>query len=255
MKISVAIITRNAASDLERCLRSVAFADEIVVLDQDSRDGTDEVCRRAGASLYQTEWLGFGPTKAKAVSLCRNRWVLSVDSDEEVTPELRAAIERLPGEPSAAAFSVNRLSRFLGVWIRHCGWHPEHVVRLFDRERAGFDDKPVHEAIRAQGRVDRLPGLLHHYTYETLDAYVDKMNRYSSLAAREMAAAGRRSSLGGAVVRAHATFWRMWLLRAGFLDGAPGLVLCLVSAFYTLGKYVKLRQLNRREEPGSGGKA
>lgn len=245
MKISVAIITRNAAQDLERCLRSVAFADQVVVLDQGSEDGTDEVCRRAGAELHQTEWLGFGPTKQKAAGLCRNRWVLSLDTDEEVTAELRAAIEGLDPEGGPAAYAVNRISNFLGVWIRHCGWHPEYVVRLFDRERAGFDEKPVHEGIRADGPVRRLPGLLRHYTYADLESYQAKQNRYSSLAAQEMARQGKNSSLAGAVLRAHATFWRMWLLRGGVLDGWPGTVLCLVSAGYTLGKYTKLARLAR----------
>ena len=249
LKISVAIITQDAARDLERCLRSVAFADQIVVLDQASADDTAELCRRAGAELHQTEWLGFGATKQKAVDLCRNRWVLSLDTDEEVTPELRAAIEGLPDQPEPAAFALNRLSSFLGVWIRHCGWHPEHVVRLFDRRRARFDGKPVHESIEAQGEVRALPGLLRHYTYASLEAYTAKQNRYSSLAAEEMARQGRRATLGGAVLRAHATFWRMWLLRGGFLDGWPGTVLCLVSAHYTLGKYTKLAQLADRAGP------
>ncbi len=247
MKISVAIITRNAARDLERCLASVGFADQIVVLDQNSEDGTVEVCRRAGAELYQTEWLGFGRTKQAAVRKCRNRWVLSLDTDEEVSPELRAAIEGLPEDAEPAAFEINRLSRFLGVWIRHCGWHPEYVVRLFDRDRGSFNEKPVHEGIEVSGEVKRLPGLLRHYTCATFEAYVAKQNRYSSLAAEEMAAAGRRSSLAGAVVRAHATFWRMWLLQGGCLDGWPGTVLCLVSAYYSLGKYTKLARL--RDEP------
>ena len=108
------------------------------MLDQGSGDGTAEVCARHGAVLHQTEWLGFGPTKQKAADLCRNRWVLSIDSDEEVTPELRAAIEALPDQPDQAAFAVNRLSRFLGRWIRHCGWHPEYVTRLFDTQRAAL---------------------------------------------------------------------------------------------------------------------
>lgn len=255
MKISVAIITRNAAQDLERCLRSVAFADQIVVLDQASDDGTAEICRAAGAELHQTEWLGFGRTKQKAVGLCRNRWVLSLDTDEEVTAELRAAIEGSDPDAGPAAYAVNRLSSFLGVWIRHCGWHPEHVVRLFDRERAGFDDKPVHEGIRTDGPVRRLPGLLRHYTYADLESYQAKQNRYSSLAAEEMARQGRRASLVGAVLRANATFWRMWLLQGGFLDGWTGTVLCLVSAHYTLGKYTKLAQLTRDDgaAPPPGG--
>ena len=119
MKISVAIITLNAAADLDRCLQSVAFADEIVVLDQGSTDTTAEVCTRHGAVLHQTDWLGFGPTKQKAVDMCRNRWVLSIDSDEQVTPQLKTAIEALSEQSDEAAFTVNRLSCFLGKWIRH----------------------------------------------------------------------------------------------------------------------------------------
>lgn len=247
MKISVAIITLNAAADLDRCLASAAFADEIVVVDQHSTDQTAEVCRRHGAVLHQSEWLGFGPTKGRAVSLCRNRWVLSLDSDEEVSDRLREAIVALPEEPDEAAFAVNRLSRFLGRWIRHCGWHPEHVVRLFDTRRAGFNSKPVHEEIEVQGRVGRLPGLLHHYTYETMEQYIDKLNRYTTLAASELHAAGRTSTLLNAVVRSKAAFWRMWLVQGGVRDGMAGWVLCLASSFYVLSKYTKLWALRRQD--------
>lgn len=246
MKISVAIITHDAAADLDRCLASVAFADEIVVLDQGSTDGTAEVCARRGAVLHQSEWLGFGPTKQKAVGLCRNRWVLSLDSDEEVSPALAAAIDALPPEPVEAAFAINRLSRFLGRWIRHCGWHPDHVIRLFDRERAGFNDKPVHEAVETSGGVGRVDGLLHHYTYETMEQYIGKLNRYTTLAAEQLHAEGRRASLWQAVVRAEATFWRMFVLRGGILDGWAGAVVCWSSGFYVLTKYVKLWRLGNR---------
>ena len=245
MKISVAIITRDSADELERCLASAAFADEIVVLDQNSQDRTAEVCRRHGASLHQTEWLGFGATKDRAVALCRNRWVLSLDSDEEVTPELARAITALPEDPAEAAYTVNRLSRFLGTWIRHCGWHPDHVVRLFDTARAAFNHKPVHEGIETKGPVGRLPGLLLHYTYATMEDYIDRLNRYTTLAAAEMHDQGRRAGPGTAVLRSLATFWRMWLLQGGLRDGMAGWLLCLSSSFYVLSKYTKLWLLGR----------
>jgi len=246
MKISVAIITKDAASDLDRCLASVSFADEIIVLDQGSTDDTAAVCARHGVALHQSKWLGFGPMKQKAVGLCRNRWVLSIDSDEEVTAELRTAIENLVADPVEAAFAVNRLSRFLGKWIRHCGWHPEFVVRLFDRERAGFNDKSVHEAVETTGTVGRLPGLMLHYTYETMEQYIAKLNRYTTLAAEQMRAEGRTVNLLQAVVRSKVAFWRMYILRGGLLDGWQGAVLCLSSGFSVLVKYVKLWRMGTR---------
>lgn len=245
MRISAAVITYNAAEALDRCLASLAFADEIIVLDQGSTDHTTEVCTRHGASLHQTAWLGFGPTKAKAVALCRNDWVLSVDSDEEVTPELAAAIAALPERPAVAAYAVNRLSCFLGSWIRHAGWHPDWIVRLFDRTRGGFDRKLVHEAVRVEGPVVRLPGILRHYAYDSMEQFISKLDRYTSIAARELHGQGRRATPWGAIVRSQATFWRMWILKGGIIDGAPGTLLCLVYSFYVLSKYTKLWLLGR----------
>lgn len=245
MKISAAIITRDAGTQLDRCLASLDFCDEIVVLDQHSADQTAAVCARHGARLEQTEWLGFGPTKQRAVDLCRNRWVLSIDTDERVTPALRAAILALPDDPEPAAFAVNRLSSFLGRWIRHCGWHPDWVVRLFDREQASFDGRAVHEAVHARGVVARLDGLLEHEPYATMEQYLAKLDRYTTAAAADLAARGRRAGPASALVRAHATFWRMWLLQGGVRDGWAGLVLCHASAFYVLSKYLKLWRLGR----------
>lgn len=246
MKVSAAIITRDDAAALDRCLASLAWCDEVVVLDQGSTDDTAAVCARHGAALHQSSWLGFGPTKQKAVDLCRNRWVLSIDSDEEVTDALRAAIEALPEAPAPAAFAINRLSRFLGRWIRHCGWHPDWVVRLFDRQRARFDDRVVHESVVVDGVVDRLPGLMRHYAYETMEQYVAKLNRYTSDAAAALHREGRRAGPFTALVRAKATFLRMWLLQGGVLDGWAGTVLCTASSFYVLTKYVKLWRLRAR---------
>ncbi len=247
MKISAAIITHNAVeAGLERCLTSLAGLDEVVVLDQHSTDGTVALCERFGAQVVHDEWQGFGRTKAAAVARTANRWVLSIDADEELSPELRAAIFALGDEPSCAAYAVNRISRFLGRWIRHAGWYPEHVVRLFDKERARFNTRPVHESVEVQGPTGRLPGLLRHYTYDTMEQYVDRLNRYTTLAAEEAREQGRRASLPAAVTRAHLTFLRMWLVQSGWRDGWHGLVLCLCSGFYVLVKYVKIWRAARR---------
>jgi glycosyltransferase involved in cell wall biosynthesis len=245
VKLSAAIITHQNGAALDRCLATLGFCDEVLVLDQHSTDETAAVCQRHGARLEQTEWLGFGPTKQKAADLCRNRWVLSIDSDELVTPALRAAIVGLPDQPEFAAFMVNRLSRFLGRWIHHCGWHPDWIVRLFDRERARFDDKPVHEAIHADGPVGRLDGLLHHEAYETLEQYIQKLDRYTTAAAGDLHDQGRRCGPADALLRSQAAFWRMWILQGGILDGWAGTMLCQCSAFYVLSKYAKLWRLDR----------
>jgi len=246
VRISAAIITHNAvAQGLERCLASLSGFDEIVVLDQQSDDGTVALCERFGARVVRGAWEGFGRTKQAAVAQTRNRWVLSIDADEEVTPELKAAILALGDDPPCAAYAVNRLSRFLGRWIRYCGWHPDWVVRLFDKERARFNEKPVHEEIVADGPTGRLAGLLRHYTYDTMEQYVAKLNRYTTLSAGDAVDAGRDTSLPGAVLRAHAAFARMYVLQRGFLDGWHGLVLCSCSGFYVLTKYLKIWRARR----------
>ena len=251
MKVSAVLITRDAAAHLDRCLASLDWCDEIVVLDQGSTDGTLEICARRGARVEQGEWLGFGRTKAAAVALAANRWVLSIDADEEVAPELRDAILALPDDPAPAGYRVNRLSRFLGRWIRHCGWHPERILRLFDRERAGFDDAPVHEAVRTDGATADLPGLLLHRTYDDIGQFLAKQDHYTTLGAAAAAARGRRASLPGALVRAKFMFFRTYVLQAGFLDGWHGLVLCWGMAFSTLMKYVKIWQIGRGPTDGS----
>ncbi len=249
-ELSACLITRNPGPVLERCLRSLAFAAEIVVLDHGSDDGTRDLCRSFGARLIEGPWEGFGPAKQRVTAAARHRWVLSIDADEEVTPELAAAIAALPESPPRAAYAVNRLSRFLGRWIRHGGWHPEWVVRLFDRERAGFDDRLVHESVRSAGPVGRLDGLLLHRTYASLDQWLEKQDRYARLAAREAAAAGRRVTPWHGLWHAQHAFWRMWLWRRGFLDGPHGLLLASLTAWGVLWKYARIWEATRAR--GSG---
>lgn len=251
MKVSASLITRDAAAHLDRCLAALAWCDEIVVLDQGSTDGTREICARHGVRLVDGEWRGYGPTKAACVQACRNRWVLSVDADEAVDDALRAAIAGLPEDPGPAAYRVDRRSRFLGRWIRHCGWSPDRIVRLFDRERAGFDDAPVHERVVVRGPVADLPGLLRHHAYDSLEQYLAKLDRYTTLGAADAVARGRRSSPWDAALRAKLTFLRTFVLRRGFLDGPHGFALCSLMAFQTLTKYLKIWHAGRRAGAGS----
>jgi len=251
LKISACIITLNAAGTLDACLASLDFVDEIVVRDQGSTDETLAICARYGAKVVQGEWLGFGPTKAAATAAARNRWVLSIDADELVTPELRAAINALPDEPVPAAYALNRLSRFLGRWMRHSGWHPDLITRLFDRERAAFNELQVHESVVTEGRIERLDGLLLHEAYDNLHQWLEKQNRYGTIAAAEAVARGERGSLARAVVRGHLAFARSFALQSGWRDGAHGFVLCLLTAVATFLKHLKIWLATRAREDES----
>jgi len=248
MKMSACLITRDAAATLDVCLASLDFVDEIVVLDHGSTDETREICTQYGARIISCEFTGFGAAKAAVTAAANNHWVLSIDADEEVTPELRAALVALPETPATAAFAVNRLPRFLGRWMRHSGWHPDWVVRLFDRDRAGFNDLKVHESVVTDGPVARLDGMLLHYAYEDLHQWVEKQNRYSSLAAAEAAATGRRGSVVRAIVRGHLAFLRTYILKQGWRDGVHGLALCLLTGGATFVKHLKIWLATRDRE-------
>ena len=250
MRPTAVLITRDAAGTLARCLESLDFVEEIVVLDHGSTDATREICARHGARVIEAEWAGFGPAKRAVTAAAHTRWVLSLDADETVSPELRDAILALPDAPEPAAYAVNRLSRFLGRWMRHSGWHPDWIVRLFDRERADFDDSPVHERVEVRGPIARLDGLLMHYAYEDLDQWIEKQNRYGTLAAETAAAAGARGSLGRAVLRGHFAFLRTYLLRGGWRDGAHGLALCLLTGGATFQKHLKIWHATRGRKDG-----
>jgi glycosyltransferase involved in cell wall biosynthesis len=247
MKLSVIIITKNEAAHIGACLDSVAFADEIVVLDSGSGDATCDIARQKGARVEATaDWPGFGPQKNRALDLAAGDWVLSVDADERVTPELAREIQDVLRAPDASAYRIPRLSRFCGRWIRHSGWWPDHVVRLFRRDAGRFSDAPVHERVEVQGRIGTLSAHFLHDPYASLEAFIDKINRYSTEAARSAHRKGRRTSLPGIYGHAAWTFVRHYLLRRGFLDGWQGLVLAGMAATGSFYRYVKLYQLGKR---------
>ncbi|ARP90121.1 LPS biosynthesis protein [Bordetella genomosp. 9] len=243
MKLSVIVITKNEAANIVGCLDSVAFADEFIVVDSGSTDNTIELARAMGATVEQThDWPGFGPQKNRALNLAQGEWVLSIDADERVTPELAKAIQDAIAAPACDAYEIARLSDFCGRFIRHSGWWPDYVVRLFRRDRARFSDAAVHEkVVPAPGsRVGRLAGHFLHYPYPNLDALVNKVNRYSSDAAAMMHARGKRTGIWGALGHGFWTFVRIYLIRRGFLDGRHGLVLAVTAAAGSFFRYAKL---------------
>ncbi|MEO8038672.1 MAG: glycosyltransferase family 2 protein [Betaproteobacteria bacterium] len=241
MSISIIVITRDEEASIGRCLDSVRWADEIIVVDSGSADRTVELCRAGGAKVTLTsDWPGFGRQKNRALDLATGDWVLSIDADEWVTPALAAEIGYAMARSDApAAYELPRLSRFCGRAMRHSGWWPDHVARLFRRGRARFSDDLVHERLVIDGLVDRLNEPLQHESFTSLEEVIDKMNRYSSASARMRAERGRGGSIGRAVAHGAWAFVRTYLLRAGFLDGREGFVLAVANAEGTYYRYLK----------------
>src|SRR5262245_40508850 len=245
MPLSVAIITRNAASQLDGCLASVAFADEIVVVDSGSTDDTVELAARRGARVIAKEWLGFGPQKRFAVESARHDWVLCLDADERVSDALRASILDELKAPRGLVYAMPRCNRFLGRWLRHGEGYPDWSVRLFHRGHARWSDDAVHEKILTDRPTLRLRGDLLHDSAETLEKYLDKQNRYTSLQAELLRSAGRRASLAHLLLSPSLRFVKFYLVRLGFLDGVPGLVHIVIGCMNTFNKYAKLKALER----------
>jgi len=243
--ISTIVITLNEERNLHRCLASVRpFSTEIVVVDSGSTDGTLAAAAAAGARVIPQVWLGYGKQKQFALEQARSPWVFSIDADEEVSPDLARAISR--SDLSADGYMVDRRVWYLGRWIDHGAWNPDWVMRLFRKDRARFTPDRVHEKVEITGRTGRLHGALHHYSYRDVAHHLAKINEMSSLAATQMAERGRRASWMKLVLSPGWEFFRSYLLKGGFQDGAPGLVVAKLHAYYHFLKYAKLRELERR---------
>ncbi len=248
MGISVVVITKNEEANIERCLSSISWADEMVVVDSGSTDRTVEISQELGARVSVTaDWPGFGPQKNRALTLATGDWVLSLDADEWVTPELRDEILNvISGPDGAVAYRVPRLSSFCGRFMRHSGWWPDYVTRLFRRGAARFSDDVVHEHVIAEGKTGTLRTPIMHETFVDLDELLQKMNNYSSLAAQEMQRGGRKAGLAAAVLRGLWAFIRTYFLRGGFLDGREGFMLAVATAEGTYYRYAKLMLLDKK---------
>lgn len=251
LPLSLVVITRDAADAISACLESAQFAAEALVVDSGSRDDTVEIAKSRGARVVHRAWEGFGPQKRFAVALAAHDWVLCLDADERVSPQLAASIAALfdPGAPSAPAYALARRNCFLGRWLAHGEGYPDWNVRLFDRRRARWTDDPVHEHVVADGPVVRLAGDLLHASAESIDDYIAKQNRYTTLQARAMHARGERASAARMALSPLARFLRFYVLKGGFLDGAPGFAHVAIGAFASFLKYVKLRALQRAKPP------
>lgn len=242
-RLSVVIIARDEEPRIGAALDSVRFADERIVLDGGSRDRTREIAAEHGATVHCSDvWPGFGPQKNRAIDLSTADWVLALDADEQVTPDLAAEILAAIAAPKAQVYALPRLSRFCGRYMLHSGWWPDRVPRLFRRGHARYSDDQVHERLVFQGPCARLHAPLLHDTHRSIEQALAKMNRYTSLGADDAWARGKRSSVLRAVTRATWSFLRTYLLRRGFLDGRQGLLLALMVAENTLYKHAKLAE-------------
>lgn len=239
--LSVTVITQNEAHNIEACLRSVMFADQIVVLDSGSTDDTLQIARSLGAGVsVSPDWQGFGVQKNRALALATSEWVLSLDADERVTPELQVEILACLQAPAFDVYSFPRLSSYCGQYMRHSGWYPDRVVRLFRRGAAHFTDDLVHERVVADGQVGQLQSPLLHESFRNFESVLDKVNRYSTAGAQGLLNRGKTASVGKAIGHGMWAFARTYFLKLGFLDGKMGLVLAISNAEGTYYRYLKL---------------
>jgi glycosyltransferase involved in cell wall biosynthesis len=251
-KISCVVITYNESKNIRRCLQSVSWADEIVVVDAHSTDDTREIASAFTDKIHRLKWTGFGPAKGFGKSKASGDWILSVDADEVVPEKLREEVQRITqSQGSLDGYFIPRRSNFLGRWIKHGGWYPDLVLRLFKKERGDFTDRVVHEEVKVNGSTGRLRNDLLHYTDPDLDHYLKKLNRYTSLDALQLFRQGRRAGILDILFRPIITFVKMYFFKRGFSDGLPGLILAISSSFHVFSKYVKLWHL-KETKAGEG---
>lgn len=248
MKLSVIIITKNEAANIQVCLDTVKFANQWIVVDSGSSDGTAAIARAAGATVIETaDWPGFGPQKARALAAASGEWVLSIDADERITPELAQEISlTINAQEAADAYDISRSSWYCGRFIRHSGWSPDYVTRLFKRGKARFSDDLVHEQLIVNGVTQRLKFKMLHYSFKNFSQVLQKIDGYSTLSAQQAYARGKRAGVGQAALHGLWAFIRTYFLRLGFLDGSHGLALAISNAEGSYYRYLKIWQLGQQ---------
>jgi glycosyltransferase involved in cell wall biosynthesis len=241
------VITKNEEANIGPCLDALAFCDERIVVDAGSADGTVALAREKGARVETHDWQGFGAQKNFALSLAEGDWVLSVDADERVPPELAREIERAIADGRTDGFEVPRLSSFVGREMRHSGWFPDYVLRLFRRGKARFTDDLVHERVICDGPIGRLSEHLAHNSVTRLEQAISRVDRYSTAGAEMLVASGRRVSFAQGITHGIWSFFRAYVLRLGFLDGHAGFLLAVANAEGTYYRYMKAWLAQRRK--------
>ena len=243
MPLSVIIITKNEQDNIEDCLESVKWAEEIIIVDSGSTDKTEAICRKFTDNFYVKDWPGFGIQKQRSLELASREWVLSIDADERVTPELKSEIiDKITQNSNIGGYLIPRLSNYLGKDIYHAGWYPDYTLRLVKRKEVYFTRDIVHEKMIVDGRVQKLSNHFIHYPYNSISHHIQKLNDYSSLSAEKMFSKGKNVSWLMVFLKALFGFIRAYIFRGGFLDGWQGLVVSISTGASVYLKYLKLKQ-------------
>ena len=244
MKLTVAVITKNEAAHIAAALESVAWADEIIVVDSHSTDGTASIARRYATRVDTRDWPGYGAQKNYAAAIAAHDWILSLDADERVSPELAAEIQALLRRgPDRHGYRVPRVTRYLGRWIRSTDWYPDYQLRLYDRRHGRWNARPVHESIDLDGPPGYLRADLQHYAYRDIAHHLATIDRYTALAAAQGQREGRRATAAGLVFHPPFAFLRNYVLRRGFMDGMPGFIVSVLNSYYVFLKVARLWEL------------
>lgn len=249
MKISAILITKNEEANLERCLQSVSWMDEIIIVDSNSTDQTIEIAEKFNAKIYSPKWTGFGPAKQFALDKATGDWILSIDADEEISFTLKNEIlQLLENDPPHEGYYIPRKTQFLGKWILFSGWYPDYVLRLFKRSCGRFTDVLVHEKVEVEGATGKLHNPMMHYSYPTLEDYLRKLDQYSTLGAEELFKKGKKCSPYFLAIKPPFAFLRKILIQKGWRDGWEGFLIAYLTSTGTLLKYAKLRSMHIESE-------
>ena len=244
-KVSITIITKNEEKNIERCLKSIRWADEIVIIDTFSTDCTVEICREFTDKVFQEVWLGYGLQKNLCASKALNKWILNIDADEVISSECAAEIQKLLfGQPEFSRYRFPRKNFIADRWVRYAGWYPDLIARLYDRERVSFSESMVHERLIPDEKAGILNQPIFHYLFDGMEDYIKRQNRYSSLYAEEKKRLDWKADWTHLYIRPVWAFMKNYFFRQGFREGFLGVFLALSMMFYTYLKYAKTRSIH-----------
>ena len=249
--LSAVVITRNEEANIGRCLQSLQIADEIIVIDSGSTDRTVEIAESMGARVFSIQWTGYGPAKKEGVSKASGKWIISLDADEELSPELAREISgTVLLEMEHNGYYTRRKTNFLGRWIYHCGWYPDYVLRLFKKADGDFNDSVVHERVVLNGRTGFLKGEILHYSYKNVERYFEKFNNYTTMGAEQAYKSGKKAGWYHIALKPPVAFIKHYIMKLGFLDGLEGFIISVFSAMAVMVKYSKLKEIIKRKKSG-----